>query len=363
MKITLETIKSLYAKLIKRLKTTNYKNPIFWVKFSAYAIPAVFLIYVLYMNFLPFGYQKTFTINVGGPDDTKVGEFYLEPSKDLSERKTAPDGTTYRELNGSATAVFKPKAVLKNANITISVEGDGVSIIPPVVDFKPDEVKWDYAWDFTKEIPKDLKGNAFMFDGEATFNGKDTRLELPSSADKFEDGPFSVYAEWTPKDDTNNMQQIVGHYNWELWQNKDNVEFRVGRMNNAEGPTYSIKYPVAKDFFNTKHSALAIYNSGENGYMELFIDNRFVKIISFESNKIWKDYGDQNISLGWTDHNNKKSPYFSGTIHNISVTNQNVLTSIVVLKFKKTIDGSIPIFVNSSSTSYFKKITIDATQK
>ena len=98
------------------------KSPVFWLKFAAYALPALFLVYVLYWNFLPFGYEKTFTIQVGAPGDTK-GEFYLEPSKDLSEPKVAADGTTYRELNGIAYAVFSPKAVLRNATITVSVEG------------------------------------------------------------------------------------------------------------------------------------------------------------------------------------------------------------------------------------------------
>jgi len=101
---------------------------------------------VLYINFLPFGYNKTFTINVGSPSDTKVSEFYLEPSPDLSDRKTNTDGSTYRGLNGMATAVFKPNVVLKNAKITVEVEGDGVSLIPPYIDFDPNSVQWDKSW-------------------------------------------------------------------------------------------------------------------------------------------------------------------------------------------------------------------------
>ncbi|MBP9864678.1 hypothetical protein KBC54_04500, partial [Patescibacteria group bacterium] len=126
-----------------------YKHPIFWARFLGYALPLSFLLYVLYLNYLPFGYHKTFTIDVGSANDTKVSEFYLEPSKDLSDRKTAPDGTTYRELNGMATAVFKPNAVLKDAEITVEVKGgEGISLIPPVIDFDPNSVKWDYNWDF-----------------------------------------------------------------------------------------------------------------------------------------------------------------------------------------------------------------------
>jgi hypothetical protein len=128
----------------------NKKRPEFWLRFAAYAIPLAFLLYVLYINFLPFGYHKTFTIQVGGPQDTS-GAFHLEPSRNLSERKTAPDGTTYREFSGTINAVFDPGVVLKNAKITVSVDGGpGISVIPPQIDFDPSKVKWDYSWDFSK---------------------------------------------------------------------------------------------------------------------------------------------------------------------------------------------------------------------
>jgi hypothetical protein len=335
---------------------------VWFLRFLAYALPLGFLLYVLYWNFLPFGYDKTFTIDVGSPGDTS-GEFYLEPSRNLSERKTAPDGTTYRELNGIAYAVFKPKAVLKNAQITVSVEGEGVSIIPPVIDFNPDSVQWDYAWDFTKDIPSDLVGNAFVFEGEVTFNGRDTRLQLPGSADMFEDGPFTVYAEWTPKNSENNAQQIVGHYNWELWQNKNSVEFRVGRMNDGEGPAYSVKYPVTPEFFNTKHTALASYNPSENGYLDLFVDGNFAGRTYFSADKIWKEYGNQNLSIGWTPHNYGNSAYFLGTIYSVNITSGNILQNQTKIDFPAKDSESISISVISTATSTLSRIQLNAIQK
>jgi len=252
------------------------KSPIFWARFLGYAIPLAFLLYVLYINYLPFGYHKTFTINVGSENDTKVSEFYLEPSKDLSERKTNPDGSTYRELNGMATAVFKPNVVLNNAEITVEAEGEGISIIPPYIDFDPNSVQWDYSWDFTKGIPSDLtniNNKAFYFDGATYFDGT-ARLELASSSDMFEDGPFTVYAEWMPIDDVGNGQQIIGHFNWELWQNKDSVSFQIGRINGSDGLILNIRYPIDKNFFNKVHNALIIYSPSLNGYIEIFIDSK-----------------------------------------------------------------------------------------
>jgi hypothetical protein len=345
-----------------KLKAT-VKNPIFWARFLGYAIPLSFLLYVLYINFLPFGYHKTFTITVGGPDDTKVSEFYLEPATTLSERKTSADGTPYRELNGIATAVFKPKAVLNGAEINVSVEGEGVSIIPPTIDFKPEEVTWDYSWDFTKQIPKDLKGNAFVFDGATYFDGN-ARLEMPSSSDKFEDGPFTVYAEWLPIDETGDAQQIIGHYNWELWQNKDTVSFQIGRMNDVEGIIYRIQLPITKDFYNTKHSAIAIYNPGENGYAELWIDNQFVNRVNFGTNKIWKDYnGNKNLTLGWTPHNYEKSPYFKGGLYHTGIIFKNLLPTEARISFILADSNSEKISIVSYTTTTVSNLKLDATKK
>jgi len=349
-------------KIATWLKNFNFKkkvkDPICWVRFAAYAIPVAFLLYVLYMNFLPFGYHKSFVINVGSADDTKVGEFYLEPSKDLSERKTAADGTTYRELNGTANVVFKPKAVLKNAEVTVSVEGEGVSIIPPVIDFDPSTVKWDYSWDFTKEIPKDLTGNAFMFDGAATFNGKDTRLQLPDSADKFEDGPVSIYAEWTPTDSSKDDQQITGHYNWEITQNKDCVTFSVGRMNNTDGQVYKINKTVDQSFWGYKHNLLAVYSPSENGYIELFLDNYLVDHISIGNNKTWADYGKYNLSWGWSPHNSGTNPHIMGSINKTSIVTAAIIPKNN--KFNSGKDSDVQVVV--AGTGKFEEININVNK-
>ena len=136
-------IKEYIKKLVLRAKNNDCKglikrttkDTIFWVRLSAYAIPLAFLLYVLYINFLPFGFKETFVIKVGSPGDT-FGQFYLEPTPNLSSPKTTTDGNTYRELNGFAFAVFKPNAILKNADISVSVEGEGASLIPRIINLK-----------------------------------------------------------------------------------------------------------------------------------------------------------------------------------------------------------------------------------
>jgi hypothetical protein len=406
-------------------------RPQMWLRILAYAIPLGFLAYVLYWNFLPLGYDQTFTVAVGAPGDTS-GEFRLEPSRDLSAPKTAPDGSTYRELNGLAYAVFEPKAVLRNATITVSVEGDGVSLIPPYIDFDPASVGWDYSWDFEHntyhvppvpsgfsavsvvstssttpdnlsgsglhgvlsslanwitrsvgqnsqnqagssttpragEMPAEsgLVGNAFRFDNYLYFDGK-SKMELPGTENMFESGPFTVYAEWTPEDPTQDFQEIIGHFNWELLQDKEDVKFQVGRMDNASGTVAEITYPIDSSFFNQRHSALASYvpasSSNPNGYIELYIDGNFVDRYSIGTSTIWADYNDyNNLTMGMAAHGAARN--YTGKIEKIGITNKfNSLatTTTVVQNYNILPRVSFPITGNASST--LRKIMFHAQE-
>ncbi|MCW1892286.1 MAG: hypothetical protein KIH65_003525, partial [Candidatus Uhrbacteria bacterium] len=344
-----------------------YKHPIFWARFLGYAIPLGFLLYVLYLNYLPFGYHKTFTITVGSPDDTKVSEFYLEPSKGLSERKTAEDGTTYRELNGVGKVVFKPKAVLKDALITVETNDPGISFIPPYVDINPQEISWDIDWNLTKEVPQELENtNVFYFEGEPYFDGT-SRLEYASSSDMFEDGPFTVYAEWKPKDAENDFQQIVGHFNWEVLQNKNVVRFMVGRVDNAEGKFYIADYtiPDPTTFFSNKHALLAIYNpdpENGNGYIEIYVDGYFGSRINIGNSVIWKDYnGTKNLTSGKSGHGAAK--YYQGSIYAIRIRKRTFLKEYqkIYLDFSE-IKSSIKIPILSQTSSTFKNVKLHADQ-
>lgn len=432
--------------IVQFLKSINYLLILAWV------LPISILLTILYLNFLPFGYEKTLTINVGTTGDDR-GEFYLEKNSSLGARQSIND-KNFRYLDGLAYAVYKPKAVLNNASIEATVEGEGISfIIPPDLE----NINWDYDWnaqtmakDFeiqTTEtnIYKRFKNSEFQtisssvqfkpnkefaievewfagttanllngdisliqtqteliltygkteikyplpdffmgkiqtvligFDGKNIYffvdqiqvekktlpisindveiiniiKDQDTtalrlrqeikpaidigdgcvyfdgakRLVLPDTADKFEEGPFAIYAEWIPEVATD-YQQIIGHYNWEILQNEKSVSFQVGRMSTSTGSTYKISYPIDKNFFNKKHHLLAIYSPAEenalNGYIELFVDNAFSGQAYFSDKIIWKNYGDQNLSLGWTPHNYNENPHLQGSICITKFTN------------------------------------------
>ncbi len=434
-------------KILQFFKSINYILILAWV------LPVGILLTILYLNFLPFGYEKTLTINVGTEGDDQ-GEFYLEKRPNLGARQSI-DGKNFRYLDGLTYAIYEPKVVLKDATIEATIEGEGVSfILPPDLE----NIKWDYDWDVKtitkdfeiqtteKNIYKRFKNSEFqtitssvqfkpteefaieiewlagttakllngdislvqnqtelilkydkneiryplpdffmgknqtiligfdsktmyLFIGEEqiakktsslniggidiiniikdqdttvlylhqkikpTVDIKDncvyldgnTRLVIPNTFDKFEEGPFAIYTEWIPEIATNS-QQIVGHYNWEIMQNEKSVSFQVGRMDTSTGQFYKISYPLDEEFFNKKHNLLAIYNpiseNNNNGYIELFVDDLFSGRAYFGNKIIWKSYGNQNLSLGWSIHNYKKNPYFQGDIYNIKMVSQ-----------------------------------------
>lgn len=357
MKNLIQDIK-IYSK-----KYRIFKDHIFWIRFTAYAIPLAFLLYVLYVNFLPFGYNKTFVIEVGGPNDTIDDNFYLISASGLSERKIDINNQSYRELDGSVFTVFKTQINLDGATAEMSITGENVSIIPPVINFDPDTITdWDYNWDFSKKIPEDFIGNAFLFEESVYFNN--SRLELPDSADKFESDPFTVYVEWEPKNSENNSQQIVGHFNWELWQNKESVSFEIGKMNNSQGLRYSIRYPIDSNFFNKKHTALAVYSPGENGYFELYIDGNFANRIYFGTDKIWTGYGNQNLSLGWSRHFYEKKEYYTGAIFRVSIVSKNILQFASKTNFGITTTNMPDIqIVSTSDKALIRQIKLNISKK
>lgn len=186
----------------------------------------------------------------------------------------------------------------------------------------------NYEENVSEIVPKDENGCAY-FDGE-------TRLILPDTPESgpFDIGYFAVYLEWIPEKRMD-WQQLIGHYNWEILQERDRVTFRIGRMTDGDGPAYNISYDIEPDFFNQKHNLLAIYNPSENGYFELYVDEEFVDRKYIGDKTIWQEYAEgHSLSLGWTPHVYGTSPYFKGSICNARFTTKEISNKIV--KFEST---------------------------
>ena len=292
------------------------------IVFLAFAIPILVILYLLYVNFLPFGYSEQKIINVGDYRDTS-GNFYLEQSSSLGIRENTSEGY-FRTIDGLIYAVYKPSVILNNAKINVSIVGENVSLIEmPQLNFN-----WDYDWNSSninqfqvEPINQNTldENNCMFFDGQ-------TRYTLSNSSNDFENNSFVVYVKYTPEKQEDS-QQIVGHYNWEIWQDKSNIQFRIGRTFD-NGPFYSVLYNINDESFNKEHEILAIYNpsnvTNKSGYIELWVDNNFAGRTYFSNETIWKDYGNIDLSLGWTPHNYEKSPYFQGSICDVKFAYQSI---------------------------------------
>lgn len=292
------------------------KHKIGFIKFLAWTLPVIFVLVILYINFLPFGFTKTYNVYV--LNDGKVisdsSRVYLEDSKG----KQITNLTNVYDY-GTVYLVVKPYVILKNASVFVNLTGEDVYF--PLTNFNVSNISWDYNWDFTKKVPLSLNGTA-KYDREkgcVYFNGSlNQTLNYPESKDMFENDSFVIYARWNPEDSVGKSQQIVGHYNWELWQNNDSVRFMIGRLENKTGSMPSVSYKInSSEFFNQNHSALLVY-SPENisGYIELYVDNSFAGRAKIQNQTIWKDYnGDRNLSFGWSSHNYGNNSYYTGCIY------------------------------------------------
>ena len=74
----------------------------FLIKSIPFVIPLAIIGYIVYWNWLPFGYEKTYVLDVGSPGDTDESkDLYLRDLTDI-DRISGPitdnNGNTYRKI-------------------------------------------------------------------------------------------------------------------------------------------------------------------------------------------------------------------------------------------------------------------------
>lgn len=301
--------------------------------FFAFVIPLFILGYVLYINYLPFGYEKSYelTLDEKGLITPSSNDIYVVDNNG-KRLLSLPEG-----INGQINVIIEPKVALKNASVDVKIEGESVFIGMPLALNLPG-IGWDYSWDFTQRIPEGFEGAAeYKEDGQCTyFDSADRQtLFLPNSENLFESDPMSIYARWKPSEQSKilgDRQQIIGHYNWEIYQGKDSVRFQIGRMNDKEGSFYSVSYPITVDFFDNEHELLAVYSPEQaegKGHIELWVDGEFAGRTSIADDVIFEDYNaDRPLNLGWSSHNYRTQPYFDGCIYETGILNSAIEENI-----------------------------------
>jgi len=294
--------------------------------FLAFVIPLLILEYVLYINYLPFGYEKSYelTLDENRLISSSSNEAYVVDNGG-KRLLSLPEG-----VNGQINVIIEPKVALKEASVDVEIEGESVFIGMPLA-LNLTDVEWDHSWDFTQGIPEGFEGAAEHKEDCTYFDSADRQsIFLPNSENLFESGPISIYARWKPSEQSRilgDRQQIIGHYNWEIYQGEDSVRFQIGRMNDKEGPFYSVIYPIAADFFGNEHELLAVYSPDPEGkgYIELWVDGNFAGRTSIAGDVIFEDYNaGRPLNLGWSPHNYRTQPYFDGCIYEAGILNSAI---------------------------------------
>ncbi len=315
----------------------------------AWVIPIAIILFVFYVNYLPFGYHAEYTVQVmeDGSVKSSSSAIYFE---DLKGKKITNLSDVYSL--GAFNAVIRPKVVMKNALVNASILGEDVYFTK-----LDSNISWDYSWDFSKNISS--WNGASLVDSEGAcsyFNGSlNQTLNYPNSSEMFEDDSFIVYVKWKPEDSSGRNQQLLGHYNWEIWQDNSSVKFMIGRLEDSNGSMPAISLPINASFFNISHELLAIYRKDKQagkGYTALFVDGKFVGKKNFMNQSIWAGYNSRrDLSIGWSPHNYGNNSYFTGCIYEASF-DFNEASYLVQDSFKA--EGNIvkiPIVGNGKLTS------------
>jgi hypothetical protein len=307
----------IFEEVEKKFIEEEKKHPTLakFLIFLAFAIPISILLYAFYINYLPFGYSESYVLNIDENGDVSPlsDKIYLE---DINGRRILRVSNESSQIN----LAIVPGVILNNASINVSVEGEGYLGTPLSIDL--DEVEWDYEWNLSNGVPEDFRGNANFNEEERCmfFDAYDEQtLYIPDTEDEFESGPMSIYVSWKPSMTSEllgDYQQIIGHFNWDIWQGEKSVQFRIGRLNDSSGPAYSISYPISLDFFEERHEALAIYYPrSDNGYFEFWVDGNFAGRKYIGNETIYENYGNSDLNFGWTSHNYRRNPYYDGCLY------------------------------------------------
>ncbi|MCD5381817.1 MAG: hypothetical protein LR017_00695 [Candidatus Pacebacteria bacterium] len=260
--------------------TTETKAPK-WIQICirivAITAPIIFLLYTLYINYLPFGYSRTIVLDIGKRHDTNGARILsLEPTRDLGDMATLENATsTYRPLHGITHLIFNPGVILEQATTSVTIQGDNVRLLRSVAALDISNTDWQYYYDFTQNKPlatQGLAGTAFLFEGCLFFN-QDATLHLPNITHDLRKDRLAFAVTWKPVNDTLRYQRIIGGTYWDLFQHNHSVRLEVRSPRNIFEKTI-IDYPIAEDFFHHKHTAKVVLDFSHSiPFIEMVVDD------------------------------------------------------------------------------------------
>jgi hypothetical protein len=160
------------------------------------------------------------------------------------------------------------------------------------------------------EWVKGMENYALQLDGLTDY------IEVPDTKGKFKecDHTFSLWIKSTGVRDS--TKYILCHYNWRIaWESDTKISFSTGRMNNKDGPTYTVTADVAEIKDEWIH-VVGVYKPSENKIL-LYINGELAGTENIGEDRIWKDYGNHNLLIGTSKHGS--ATFFEGIVDEVRI--------------------------------------------
>ncbi|AFV24724.1 Carbohydrate binding domain protein [Methanolobus psychrophilus R15] len=160
------------------------------------------------------------------------------------------------------------------------------------------------------EWAKGMENYALRFDGVTDY------LEIPNTGNKFEEGDhtFALWLRSTGLRDS--TKYVICHYNWRIvWQSDSKIGFTIGRMDNKDGPAYTITADVSEIKEDWIHLT-GVYKPSENKAL-FYVNGELAGEKDFGNERIWADYGNHNLLIGTSKHG--AATFYEGLVDEVRV--------------------------------------------
>lgn len=160
------------------------------------------------------------------------------------------------------------------------------------------------------EWAKGMENYALKFDGVTDY------LEIPNTGKKFDEGDhtFALWLRSTGIRDS--TKYVMCHFNWRIvWQSDSKIGFTIGRMDNKDGPAYTITADVSEIKENWIHLT-GVYKPSENKVL-FYVNGELAGEKDFGKERIWADYGNHNLLIGTSRHG--AATFYEGLVDEVRV--------------------------------------------
>ncbi|MCM1987224.1 LamG domain-containing protein [Methanococcoides seepicolus] len=195
------------------------------------------------------------------------------------------------------------------------IEEDGLILYLPLDENEGSEI-YDYSGrsyygsTYGADWTEGMDNSCLEFDGLTDY------VKIPDTSSTFEEGDhtFTLWVKSTGVRDS--KKYILCHYNWRLgWRSDSTLRFTVGRMNDKDGPSYSIDAEVPELKNDWIHLA-GVYKPSENKIM-FYVNGEYAGEKDIGEDRIWADYGNRDLLVGTSKHG--AATFFEGQVDEVRI--------------------------------------------